>query len=136
MTALPLRLGQQNIVGRECAAGGSVASTVGGGLLPHRLLPSKLFQRRQIGRQGVARLADSFLRRFVLIEEAPRILDTWLDLVWRYQVSGKVVHDARLVALMVVQGVPNILTFNFKDFVRYAEIQAAHPLSLLNPKNP
>lgn len=37
------------------------------------------------------------------------------------------VHDARLVASMHIHGVKRILTFNDKDFVRYAEIEALHP---------
>ena len=37
-----------------------------------------------------------------------------------YGVSGVQVHDARLVATMIVHGVTHILTFNTSDFVRYA----------------
>ena len=37
------------------------------------------------------------------------------------------VHDARLVAAMRIHGVKRILTFNHKDFARYAEVEAVHP---------
>ncbi len=37
----------------------------------------------------------------------------------RFGVSGAKVHDARLVALMLVNGVERILTFNAADFRRY-----------------
>lgn len=45
-------------------------------------------------------------------------------------VSGVQVHDARLVAAMRVHGVKRILTFNDKDFVRYADIEAVHPRAI------
>ena len=41
-------------------------------------------------------------------------------LVVTYDVSGVQVHDARLVALMIVHGVTHVLTFNTRDFARYA----------------
>jgi len=78
----------------------------------------------------------TFLAQFGLVDESPQIVHTWLDLVSRYNVSGKVVHDARLVALMVMQAVPNIVTFNVADFRRYSEIQAAHPVDVLNRATP
>ncbi len=36
-----------------------------------------------------------------------------------YGVSGVQVHDARLVATMLVHGVTHILTFNTSGFTRY-----------------
>ncbi len=52
----------------------------------------------------------------------------WLDLVTKYRVLGKNVHDARLVAAMLVHGIGEILTFNGADFARYAEISVLNPL--------
>jgi predicted nucleic acid-binding protein len=45
-------------------------------------------------------------------------------------VSGVQVHDARLVAAMRVHGVKRILTFNERDFARYADVEAVHPRSV------
>jgi len=45
----------------------------------------------------------------------------------KYRVSGKSVHDARLVAAMIVHGVDQILTFNPRDFFRYTEIAVLDP---------
>jgi len=42
-------------------------------------------------------------------------------------VSGVQVHDARLAAAMRVHGVKRILTFNDRDFARYADMEAIHP---------
>lgn len=59
---------------------------------------------------------------FPLLPEVP-IQNAWEQLVVKYRVSGKNVHDARLVAAMVVHGIESILTFNTQDFVRYGEIR-------------
>ena len=45
-------------------------------------------------------------------------------------VAGVQVHDARLAAAMRVHGVKRILTFNDRDFARYADIEAIHPRSV------
>lgn len=61
-----------------------------------------------------------------LLPEVP-VHAEWLRLVTQYRVSGKNVHDARLVAAMVVHGVNQILTFNAQDFARYTEISILDP---------
>jgi predicted nucleic acid-binding protein len=55
----------------------------------------------------------------------------WRRIVVEYGVSGVQVHDARLVAAMRVHGVRRILTFNQRDFVRYADIEALSPHEVL-----
>jgi hypothetical protein len=42
-------------------------------------------------------------------------------------VSGKQVHDARIVALMQALGVTRLLTLNPSDFSRYPEITIIEP---------
>ena len=64
-----------------------------------------------------------------LVPELP-VHTEWLRLVTKYRVSGKNVHDARLVAAMVVHGVEKILTFNGADFARYAEITVLDPFQI------
>lgn len=54
----------------------------------------------------------------------------WLDLVTTHGVSGKKVHDARLVAFMLGHGIGHILTFNGADFARYPGIIAVDPRAL------
>jgi hypothetical protein len=48
-------------------------------------------------------------------------------LVANYDVKGKQVHDARLVAGMLRHNVSHLLTFNAKDFSRYSEISVIEP---------
>ena len=43
-------------------------------------------------------------------------------LVHRYQVRGKNIHDANVVAVMLTHGVRRLATFNSADFRRFDEI--------------
>lgn len=70
--------------------------------------------------------ADFFLRLiervFPLLPDDARIHREWRKLVLNFGVSGVQVHDARIVAAMLVHQVTHILTFNTKDFARYSGI--------------
>ncbi len=57
---------------------------------------------------------------FPLLPDIPAVYAVWRELIEKYEVSGVQVHDARLVATMIVHGVTHILTFNTSDFHRYA----------------
>ena len=80
------------------------------------LLPQEADQR--------ARLFESRLR---LLEDNMAVHQEWRRLIVTHNVSGVRVHDARLVAAMTVHRVKCILTFNEKDFARFAGIEAIHP---------
>lgn len=56
---------------------------------------------------------------FVLLPEQDTIYAEWRDLCRRAGVSGKQVHDTRLVAVCVVSGIQIILTWNAPDFARF-----------------
>ena len=58
-------------------------------------------------------------RLFPLLPDSPAVYTEWRRLVVSFGVSGIQVHDARIVAAMIVHGVTHILTFNTTDFVRY-----------------
>jgi predicted nucleic acid-binding protein len=72
---------------------------------------------------------DMLRRFFVLLPEHP-LQDAWERLVADYRVSGKNVHDARLVAAMVVHEIESILTFNSRDFLRYEEIKVLDVMTI------
>lgn len=81
---------------------------------------------RPIDRNGFGRTpseANVLLRNlemlFPLMSDLPDTYPVWRRLVVDYRVSGVQVHDARLVASMIVHGVTHILTFDTKDFTRY-----------------
>lgn len=69
---------------------------------------------------------------FPVLPDVPEIYPEWRRLVLKYGVMGVNVHDARLVAVMRVHELTHILTFNTKDFTRYAnEITPVHPATIM-----
>ena len=59
--------------------------------------------------------------------DVPHIYQQWRALVVKYNVRGVNVHDARLASAAIVHGLSHILTFNVRDFRRYAELTVVHP---------
>ena len=72
---------------------------------------------------------------FTLLAEAPEVYTNWKRLTARYKVQGKPSHDTRLVALMQAHGLSALLTFNARDFRRYAPegIQIIDPATISTP---
>jgi len=65
--------------------------------------------------------------------DSAAIYDKWRELVLDNRVTSFHVHDARLVAAMLVHRIPKLLTLNTADFARDAGIIAAvHPTSLID----
>ena len=79
------------------------------------------------------RRAHQFESRLRLLPDGLAIHEEWRRLLVDYGVSGVQVHDAHLVATMRVHGVKKILTFNTKDFARFAGIEALHPAAVTHP---
>ncbi|MGP8243051.1 MAG: type II toxin-antitoxin system VapC family toxin [Bryobacteraceae bacterium] len=71
-----------------------------------------------------ARLVED---HFTLLDDSRAVHQEWRSLLVAKSVSGVQVHDARLVAVMNVHQVTRVLTFNTRDFVRYAGITPVHP---------
>jgi predicted nucleic acid-binding protein len=63
---------------------------------------------------------------FTLLPDNERIYPEWRRLVVTHSVSGVQVHDARLVAAMLVHEVTYLLTLNKRDFMRYPGITVEH----------
>lgn len=64
--------------------------------------------------------AAEFEATFPLLPETPDIYPAWKALVQAAGVTGKQVHDARLVAVCHAYGITHILTFNVRHFTRMA----------------
>jgi len=78
--------------------------------------------------QEAERDIEYFLALHDLVEEPAGLFEQWRILVRRYQVSGRQVWDARIVAVMQMLGLTHLLTYNTADFERYApEIRAWSP---------
>jgi predicted nucleic acid-binding protein len=66
----------------------------------------------------------------ILLPETPAIFPAWESLVLQHHVKGKSVHDARIVAAMLVHGIGTALTFDRTGFSRYPGITVVHPEDL------
>ncbi len=73
---------------------------------------------------------ETLRSRFRVLPESDLVFPTWEFLVTRYRISGKNAHDAHLVAVMNVNRVDKILTFDTADFTRFQEIQVLDPHSI------
>ncbi|MEM9272001.1 MAG: type II toxin-antitoxin system VapC family toxin [Cyanobacteria bacterium P01_F01_bin.143] len=75
------------------------------------------FGLKPVAAERMLRLIE---RLFPLLPDAPTLYSEWRRIVVTFQVSGVQVYDARLVAAMKTNEVNHLLTFNTKDFTRYA----------------
>ena len=73
---------------------------------------------------------DQLLDRFPFLEESPQIFPNWLNLVTTNRVMGKRTHDARIIAVMLANGISHLLTFNPSDFAGLSSITIIHPQDL------
>lgn len=64
---------------------------------------------------------------FLILQDSTLFFSEWERLVERYKVKGVNVHDARLVAAMIVNNLTHIVTFNGQDFRRYQEVTIISP---------
>lgn len=77
--------------------------------------------------EEATRELENLQKVFMVLPENERIFDEWKKLVAEHKVSGKVAHDARIVAAMSVHKIENILTLNPNDFKRFTKITAIKP---------
>ena len=65
---------------------------------------------------------------FEVLEDGPQVMDLLARLCRDIPMGGKQVHDANIVATMLAYGERRLLTFNIRDFRRFA----AH-IEILDP---
>lgn len=66
-----------------------------------------------------------------VLPDSPTVFALWRQLVVQHSVMGVQVHDARLVAWMLAQGISHLLTLNPTDFTRYGGITPMTPQTIL-----
>ena len=88
----------------------------------------------RVGPGGLGLSIEDTAKRVKIVEDRFSYLaetnssEAWLkDLLVRYRVRGVQVHDARLTAMMLANGIREILTFDRGDFDRFAEVSVIHP---------
>lgn len=106
-------------------------------IVPQNLIEFWNVYTRPVERNGLGRTAkeaEADVNRlkllFPILPDTSAIYQEWERLVVAYAVIGVNVHDARLVAHMLIYGITHILTFNTKDFARYTQIMAVHPTTI------
>jgi predicted nucleic acid-binding protein len=106
-------------------------------LVPQNLIEFWAVATRPMTSNGLGLTIDEtayeikkFKRLFTVYDDIPNIFAEWENLVLKHNVSGKNVHDTRLVAAMLTHNITHLLTFNIKDFKRFTEIIAVDPQSV------
>jgi predicted nucleic acid-binding protein len=69
-----------------------------------------------------------FLSHFRLAEEGSAVTEKLLELIEEVEIGGKQIHDANVVATMLVHGIPALLTHNTRDFARFSQVIRVIPL--------
>jgi predicted nucleic acid-binding protein len=77
---------------------------------------------------NLVRDVREFSAAFLLADDDQRVTEELLRLLTRVAVAGKQVHDANVVATMLVQRIPRLLTNNVGDFARFSDIITILPL--------
>lgn len=113
------RLGKQGAplwISRQVVREFLVVMTRPGGLTEELPVPTLI---------EMARYLDG---HFLIAEDGPRVTQQLLALMARIPVRGKQVHDANIVATMLVHDIPDLLTRNTSDFIRYSGLITLLPL--------
>jgi predicted nucleic acid-binding protein len=69
-----------------------------------------------------------FQNRFRMAEDNSQVTQRLLSLMEEIPVGGKQVHDANIVATMLVYRIPQLLTHNTGDFSRFSQLINVLPL--------
>ncbi len=69
-----------------------------------------------------------FSNRFRVAEDSRAITERLLELLEQIPIGGRQIHDANIVATMLVYGVNNLLTHNVNDFQRFSNLINVMPL--------
>ncbi len=62
--------------------------------------------------------------KFIVADDTHAVTEQLIQLIGSLEIGGKQVHDANIVATMLVYDIPCLLTHNVKDFRRFAELIA------------
>jgi predicted nucleic acid-binding protein len=92
------------------------------------VLTRGLIFERQFTVDEVLEAVNGILPWLRVLDETDKAAGSLRDLIRRYQIRGKHVHDANIVAVMLAHGVTRLATFNRVDFDGFREI-VLEPLS-------
>jgi predicted nucleic acid-binding protein len=67
-------------------------------------------------------VAKAMFAPMTYLPETAQVRDKLIELVFSYEVLSRQIHDANIVATMLVHGERQLLTFNGGDFARYGDV--------------
>jgi predicted nucleic acid-binding protein len=73
-------------------------------------------------REAVLEQANQFIERFQVADDTAAVTGRLIKLMGDFQIGGKQVHDANIVASMLAYDIPCLLTHNTTDFERFGGI--------------
>ncbi len=81
------------------------------------------FYQKTLTAQEIADDIKKWEKSFSVIDETKDITDNLRILLVKYDLKGKKIHDANIVASMIKFSVPLLFTLNVRDFQAFEEIQ-------------
>ena len=75
----------------------------------------------------------AFEERFRVADETAQVTQQLLALIRQYPMGGKQIHDANIVATMLVYGIGALFTHNISDLKRFSDIVTLIPLGATSP---
>mgnify|MGYP002777915359 CR=1 FL=1 len=65
---------------------------------------------------------EDFQNQFLVAEDNFEVTQNLLDLLQKYTVGGRQIHDANIVATMLAYDIPQLITHNVSDFKRFCNL--------------
>lgn len=81
-----------------------------------KMILSKNYDSKRL----VARIKQ-FDEYFIVADDDKLVTDKLLELIDKYQIKGKQIHDTSIVATVIVNNIDHLLTNNINDFKKYNE---------------
>jgi predicted nucleic acid-binding protein len=69
----------------------------------------------------LAHISD-YINRYNIIDENSAVTEKLFELFNKFEIGGKQIHDASIVATMLSHGVSTLITYNVTDFVRFSDL--------------
>ncbi|HLP44710.1 MAG TPA: type II toxin-antitoxin system VapC family toxin [Candidatus Deferrimicrobium sp.] len=81
------------------------------------------FYGKTLTSQEIVEDIEKWEKSFNVIDETKETTDNLKKLLAKYEIKGKQIHDANIVASMINYSIPLVFTFNIKDFQVFEEIE-------------
>lgn len=86
------------------------------------VMTRKVHLENQLTTEEVLDDIKNFYTLFKVADETEKVTNNLIQIMEKYKVGGKNIHDANIVATMFTYDIPIIWTINKKDFKRYKDI--------------